>query len=67
VQAGSPTERSGVRAADVVLQVDGVDVKTIAEVTRSLAGKFAGDPVTLKIRREGWSGEVRLVLGARPE
>lgn len=67
VQAGSPAERFGVRPADVVLQVNGADVKTTADFVKAMDGKFAGDSVTLKIERDGWRSDVRVTLGAKQE
>ncbi|MCO5167927.1 MAG: PDZ domain-containing protein [Planctomycetes bacterium] len=67
VQAGSPAERFGVRPGDVVLSVDGREVKTIEQFVKAMDGKFAGDAVVLKIERDGWRNDVRVTLAARPE
>lgn len=67
VQAGSPAERFGVRPADIVLQVNGADVKTTADFVGAMKDKFAGDSVTLRIERDGWKSDVRITLGAKQE
>lgn len=67
VQAASPAERFGVRPGDVVLSVDGAEVKTIEQFVKAMDGKFAGDAVVLKIERDGWRNDVRVTLAARPE
>jgi S1-C subfamily serine protease len=51
VRSGSPAARAGLRAGDVVLTVDGLDVSSPEALARLRAR--AGRPVRLGIRRDG--------------
>ena len=64
-QAGSPAERFGVRAGDVVVAVDGNGVRTIEQFVKAFESKVAGDAVKLTIERDGWRSDVRVTLSAR--
>ncbi len=54
VMKGLPAQRAGIRAGDVILEVDGEDVTglPLLEVVARIRGR-EGTKVTLKIRREG--------------
>ena len=51
---GTPAERAGMRAADVIIEVDGVSLKgrRLGEAVADLRGA-PGTPVQLRVRREG--------------
>lgn len=67
VTAGSPAEKAGVQADDVILAVDGKDMTDNNEVVRTIAGKAPGVVVKLKLLREGKEREAAVTLGAFPE
>ena len=48
---GAPAQRAGIRAGDVVVEVDGVAVRGYEEARRRIAGK-PGTVVRLKVRRD---------------
>lgn len=54
VVPGSPAQKAGVRAGDVLLQVDGKEVKekSLSQIVELVVGA-AGTPVTLSLAREG--------------
>jgi S1-C subfamily serine protease len=64
VYPGSPAERAGVRAGDVVLRWNGRQ-----DVTRALMDQrpAPGDTVRLRIRRDGRDRDLAVVAGARPQ
>jgi C-terminal processing protease CtpA/Prc len=52
VAAGSEAERSGIRAGDVVLSVDGVDVSSMSDARSRMSGPNGSDLV-LELDRGG--------------
>jgi len=65
VRSGSPAERAGVRAGDVLVVFAGVTVKTLEDFTFALRGRRSGESVELIVRRDGAEQRLRAVLGAR--
>ena len=51
VRAGSPGERAGVQAGDVIEEMSGVPVRTSAELERIAASRPAGQPTSITVRR----------------
>ena len=51
VSEGSPAQKAGIRADDIILNVDGKRVMRHTDLTSLIAGKPAGDAVTLTICR----------------
>lgn len=51
VSEGSPAQKAGIRADDIILNVDGKRVMRHTDLTSLIAGKQAGDAVTLTICR----------------
>ena len=66
VVRGSPAERSGVRAGDRIVAVDGARVTAPGHVSRSVATHKVGDTVTLGLERTGNAISASVVLGTRP-
>jgi S1-C subfamily serine protease len=67
VRPGSPAEKAGVRAGDVIVRFAGVDVKTLEDLTFALRGRRAGDEVPVVVLRDGREHTVRAVLAERRE
>jgi aminopeptidase YwaD len=65
VRPGSPAEKAGVRAGDVIVKFAGVDVKTLEDLTFVLRGRRPGDEVQVVVRRDGREETVRAVLAER--
>ena len=65
VMEGSPGAAAHLAAGDEVLTIDGMKVGTPEELTRSVAGRVAGNVVRLKLA--GRAKAVDVKLGPRPE
>jgi hypothetical protein len=65
VRPGSPAEKAGVRAGDVVVKFAGVDVKTLEDLTFALRGRRAGDEIQVVVLRDGREHTVSAVLAER--
>jgi putative serine protease PepD len=63
---GEPADDAGLRAADVVLEVDGKAVSSAADVQGAVASHQPGDEIELRIRRGGDERTVTVKLGTRP-
>ncbi len=63
--AGSPAERAGLIAGDVLLQIGDVKIETIYDLTYVLQVYKAGDVVQVRYRRDGEESQVRLTLATR--
>lgn len=66
VVAGGPAERAGVRAGNVILEIDRVAVAESAAVLKTIAASRPGQAVTLRLRRGNQDQELRVTLGQRP-
>ncbi|GIW71006.1 MAG: hypothetical protein KatS3mg102_0548 [Planctomycetota bacterium] len=65
VRAGSPAERAGLRAGDVIVGLDGTEVRDIHEYTYALFARKPGERVRLVVLRDGERLELEAVLGRR--
>ena len=61
ITAGGPADKAGLQPNDVVVEMDGVDLTTGADMP-VLSEKAVGDIVTAKVWREGKEYEVNFVL-----
>jgi len=66
VNAGSPAEKAGLEAGDVVVAVDDGTVKSPQDLSARVVGRSPGDKVKLKVRRGGGEQVVEATLGTRP-
>jgi serine protease Do len=64
---GGAGEEAGLKAADVILTVDGVEVDQPNQLQRYIATRHPGDVVTLSVFRDGKTIEKRVTLKAREE
>jgi S1-C subfamily serine protease len=62
VVEGSPAERAGLRAEDLIVELDGQPIERVDEVQRLMTGQAIGQPVAVKVLR----GERLLDLEIRP-
>jgi membrane-associated protease RseP (regulator of RpoE activity) len=67
VMDGTPAERAGLKAGDVIIGVDGKDVSDQGDISRALSSRDAGDEVGLKIMRDGSERTLQVKLEERPE
>jgi serine protease Do len=63
VEPGSPAEKAGLRARDVIVDFDGESVRSARQLSRLVDETPAGRPVTITILRSG----ARVVLDVTPE
>jgi putative serine protease PepD len=66
VTANTPAQRAGLRAGDVITQVDGKRIGTGDELRAAINAKSPGDVVSLTYRRDGETHPVRVTLANRP-
>ena len=64
LEAGSAAESSGLRNADAILPPQG---KSSQEYAVWLRGRRSGDPITLRIRRDGQESEISFLVGSRED
>jgi serine protease Do len=62
---GSPSEKAGLRAGDIVLSIDGKAMSSSHELTSRVAGIPPGKQVRLELLREGKRQKLSVVLGER--
>jgi Do/DeqQ family serine protease len=63
----SPAAKAGLFAGDVVVAVDGTEVREVSKLRNAVAIKGAGKTTTLDIRRDGKAKQLTVKLGALPE
>ena len=66
VSAGSPAERAGLRAYDVILTVDGREIWTNEELIRDISGRQPGSVARLDVLRDGHRQVTQVRLTERP-
>jgi serine protease Do len=66
VNAASPAERAGLRAYDVIVEVDGQRVITNEELIRDISARQPGTVVRLGVMRDGNRQNLTVKLGERP-
>ncbi|MDQ7007623.1 MAG: Do family serine endopeptidase [Acidobacteriota bacterium] len=66
VEKGMPADKAGIQEDDVILAVDGNEVKDSAHLVDRIASKAPGETVKLTIWRDGHEVEVSVELGVRP-
>lgn len=59
---GSPAEKAGLRAGDVIIEIDGKEIYSPEELIVSVRAKNVGDRVTLGLLRDGVKKTVTLTL-----
>lgn len=65
VREGSPAEKAGIRAGDVLVEFDGKSVRNVQEYTAILGGARAGVPVKVIVLRGGQRVTLTVTPGAR--
>jgi S1-C subfamily serine protease len=66
VLAGSPAERAGLSAGDLIVQVDGGDVGDVRAFQQAVGEKNPGDTLKLMVIRGGAAREIAVTLGESP-
>ncbi len=65
VTDGSPSSKAGIQKGDIILKVDGTDVKDSQELVHQVSGFAPGKALTLQVFRKGEKKDFRVVLGDR--
>jgi serine protease Do len=65
VNEGSAAAQAGVKAGDVIVRVNGKDVRSSQDLRQELGEQDAGEEVTLGLQREGRDVEVKAKLSER--
>ncbi len=66
VYSGSPAEKAGIQAGDIIVAINGKSVDSYETLKSILDTMKVGQKVTVKVIRNGRSVELELVLGEKP-
>ena len=66
VEDFSAAEKAGLKAGDVIIEVEGKSIKTMNELNEVKNSHKIGDELKLKINRNGTEKEITLTLGEQP-
>ena len=67
VAAGSPAEEAGLRKGDVILAVDGEEVKGFDDLREAVRAREPGDELALTVLRDGEERQIEAILGEHPD
>ena len=67
VVAGSPAEAAGLQVGDIIVAVDGEELRPSDDLASIIGGYQPGDEVSLELQREGESVTLTAVLGEHPD
>jgi serine protease Do len=66
VEDGSPADRAGLKAGDIITEVNGSHVIDSADLRVRIAGMTPGSTAKLKVFRDGADRDVNVTLGSQP-
>jgi len=66
VTPGSPAEKAGITAGDVLLRFGAKEIRNIYDYTYALGERKPGEKVTVVVKRGGQDVTLELTLGSRP-
>jgi putative serine protease PepD len=66
VSAGTPAEKAGLKAGDVITALDGKPITKADDLTAAITAHAPNDKVTLTITLNGKTQTIDVTLGARP-
>ncbi len=64
VTEGGPADKAGLRAGDLIIAIDGVEVNTSDELIVAIRSRNVGDKVKIKFKRNAITREVSVTLAA---
>jgi S1-C subfamily serine protease len=65
IRPGSPADKAGLKAGDILTQFDGKPIQNLYDFTYALRAKKPGDVVLVKVIREGQTIEAKVLLTER--
>ncbi|MGA2642867.1 MAG: PDZ domain-containing protein [Spirochaetia bacterium] len=65
VQPGSPAEKAGIARGDIILEANGTVVNDAAELRQAIAGRAAGDTLSVKLRHGDAMKTLTVTVGAK--
>jgi hypothetical protein len=65
VRAGSPAEKAGLKAGDILIEFDGKEIGNLYDFTYALRSHKPGDEVLVKVQRGATVIEAKVLLGRR--
>jgi putative serine protease PepD len=66
VVSGSPADKGGLKAGDVITAIDGTAITNADDLTSQVAAHQPSDLITVKVDRNGSSKDIKVTLGVRP-
>jgi serine protease Do len=66
VMEGDPADKAGIAPGDVIVEVDGVEIKESRDLLNVIARKRPGSKVKVKVFRDGKELTLKVTLGERP-
>ncbi|HSM38766.1 MAG TPA: trypsin-like peptidase domain-containing protein [Candidatus Limnocylindrales bacterium] len=63
---GSPAERAGLKAGDIITAIDGTPVNADQDLSEQILQKSPGDMITLRVLRSGSTRDISVTLGVLP-
>jgi putative serine protease PepD len=66
VVSGSPADKAGVKAGDVITAIDGDTVTSADDLTAIVGTHKPGDSITVTVKRGGSTQKLTVTLGVRP-
>jgi len=67
VEPGYAAQRAGIQAKDLIIGLDGKEIKSITDLTRGLRSYKAGDTVIITLIRNGIRMDVTVTLDEKPQ
>jgi len=64
---GDPADQAGIKAKDIILEVNGEKIKTSRQLTSMIAGIPVGESASIKILRDGKEQTVKVKIAKRSE
>lgn len=66
VEPGSPAEKYGIKQGDIIVEVDGITIKSFSDLLDKIASKSPGENVKIKVFRDGSYITVDVKVTSRP-